>query len=414
MESMGAADMAFVVVPHPLGMIKEDEARAKADAAFADILKAATEWKPERTEIPGVGDPAYPAERIKFTGTYEELNQMFQAKGWSLGIPIIPPTVEAVEAMLKGTSHAPDEIVWIVPPRMGNLTVELVAALGVMAGCKPEQMPLLLAIVEGLSSDVYSWRGQTTTTHPAAPLILVNGPIAEELGIASSSGAFAISPNINIGFFVNLVGDIVGGSKSPSPDKTDQGWPGNVIAAVAAENEEANPWEPYHVEEGFQPTDSVVTVAGGSPPGSNADHASNNAKDLVENLASMVMGQGTGIGCLHKPGDMGGEGFLLLSPEHTATIFGDGWTKDDIRQALADNTLIPYGLYPGKPGGKSAPPFTCDLPADFGIVTDETMVPLFADPSGIRIAVVGGPGKHSQFWDGAFALPVSVLVDTWR
>lgn len=410
MESMGAADMAFVVVPHPLGMIKEEEVRAKADAAFPEILKAATEWKPERTEIPGAGKPAYPAERITFTGTYEELNKMFYDKGWSMGMPIIPPTVEAVEAMLKGTSHSPDEVVWVVPPRMGQLTVELVATYGVMAGCKPEQMPLLLAIVAGLADDAYDWRSQTTTTHPAAPLILVNGPIAEELGIASGAGATALSPNINIGYFVNLVGDVLGGSKSPSPDKTDQGWVGNVIATVVAENEQANPWEPYYIEKGFQPTDSVVTVAGGSPPGNNSDHASNNAKDLVENLAMTVVGQGVGIGCLSAFRD----GFLLLSPEHAATIFADGWSKQDIREYLWEKSSAPYWSYPGKPGGKAAPPFTCDPPPEFGPVTDDTMIPVFDTPERIHIAVVGGPGKHSQFWDGAFARPVSVLVDPWR
>ena len=177
MEGMGAADMAFVVVQHPMGMIKEDEIRAKADAAFPDILKAATQWKPQRTKLPGLGKPPYPAERIRFKGTYEEVNKMFWERGWSLGLPIIPPTPERVAEMLKGTSHKPDEIVWDgAPPRMGIVTVEVVATLGVMAGANPKLMPLLLAIVEGAGHPKYDWRAVVTTTQKRASFILVNGP----------------------------------------------------------------------------------------------------------------------------------------------------------------------------------------------------------------------------------------------
>ena len=164
MESIGLADMAFVEVPHPMGMVSLQEIRAKADQSFPEILRMATQWKPLRTEIPGLGKPPYPAERVTFKGTYSSLSKMYYDKKWSLGLPIIPPTPEAVAEMLKGTSRKPGEVVWVVTPRMGQLTVELVATLGVMAGCKPEHMPLMLAMIKAVSHPDYDWRGSTTTT----------------------------------------------------------------------------------------------------------------------------------------------------------------------------------------------------------------------------------------------------------
>ena len=143
--------MCFVTVPHPLGMISKEEVNAKVDAAFDDIVKAATAWTPSKEKQDAQVKP-YPAKRFKFSGTYADVNDMFQKRKWSLSLPIVPPTVDKVAAMLKGTKRNPAEVLWVVPPRQGMLTVELVAALGVMAGAKPEHMPLLIATVEAMAA----------------------------------------------------------------------------------------------------------------------------------------------------------------------------------------------------------------------------------------------------------------------
>jgi len=131
-------------------------------------MKKATQWKPGTDVLAGLGKSPYPLEVIKIKGTYADVNKMFYDKGWSLGLPIIPPTKEAVERMLKGTSHKPGEIVWdAIPPRNGVVTVEMVAVTGVMAGAKPEHMPLLLAVVEAMKATPKAgreWRALTTTT----------------------------------------------------------------------------------------------------------------------------------------------------------------------------------------------------------------------------------------------------------
>ena len=413
MESFGAPDMAFVVVSHPMGMIKENEIRAKADAAFPEILKAATQWKPTRTEIPGLGKKPYPAETLRITGTYQDVNRLFFEKGWSLGLPVIPPTKEAVQDMLRGTRHAPEEVVWNgVPPRMGVVTVELVAVLGAMVGAKPEYMPLLLAIVEGVSSPAYNWRAMATTTQKRAPFVLVNGPVRKELKIAYGTGAGGpgVTANVSIGYFLGLLRYIVGGAKPPDSAKMDQGWPGVLVAPVYGENEEANPWkEPYHVEKGFRVTDNVVTVGSSTPPANNSDHASNSAEHLLNNISVMMTMAAGGLGCFNSS-----DALLFLSPEHAATIVTDGWSKEKLRKYLWEKTRLPYWASPGIPkGGDPSPIFNCIPPKEFGNYTADTLIPVFDAPKRFQIAVVGGPGKHSMVWS-LWQPAVSVSIDKWR
>ncbi len=416
MESFGAADMSFVTVPHPLGMIPRDEVRAKADASFADIVKAATVWKPGRTTIPGANKIPYPLETVKFKGTYAQLNKMFYDNKWSLGLPIIPPTKEAVARMLKGTSHKPSEIVWdAIPPRNGVVTVELVAATGVMAGCKPEHMPVLLAIVEGMKTTPKKgreWRALTTTTHHTAPLIIVSGPIVKELDIAYGIGAMGPEMPVNnaIGYFVNLLGDVAGGSRPPDGDKTTQGWVGNIIATVAGENIDANPWkESWPVERGFKPADNVVIYAGGGMPVNQNDHASVDPMDLLEVMANTM--NSVGITRCFQDG-----GVWILGPEHASQLASKGWSKKDIREYLYKNARAPFKVQPAMVDGKCAATACCP-PADFGPVTPDTLIPVCKNADQIELVVIGGPGKQSQWWSftefGPFP-PIMTKVDKWK
>ena len=399
MESIGLADMAFVEVPHPMGMVSMQEIRAKADQAFPEILKAATQWKPSRTEIPGLGKPPYPAERVKFRGTYESLNRMFQEKKWSLSLPVIPPTPEAVAAMLKGTARQPGEVVWIVPPRMGQLTVELVATIGVMAGCKPEHMPVLLAIVKAISNPDYDWRGSSTTTAPTTPVIIINGPIVNELGVGYSTGALGGEQPVNIalGYFINLVGDIVGGSIPPDPDKSTLGSRGDLVALVLGENEKQNPWkQSYAVEHGFKPTDNVVTAFSAYMGTNNTDHTSVKGAQLLNTLslgaASVACGITSCFTKYEKPYAIDNRVkfvFLFLAPEHADTIYKDFPTKRAAQEYVVKKAVAPYWSYA---------PEICTVPKEFGPYDENTLIPRFTAPEQVHIVVSGGPGKQSQVW----------------
>lgn len=397
-----------------MAMIPFQEIRSKADQTFLEIMRMATAWKPSITLRPEHQQPPYPAERIRFKGTYAALNQMFYEKGLSLGLPIIPPTPETVAAMLESTTHNPEEVVWVVPPRMGQLTVELVAALGVMSGCRPEHMPLLLAIVKALSHPDYDWRGSTTTTAPTAPVIIINGPILDKLGIAYSTGALGGQQPVNIalGYFVNLVGDVVGGAVPPDLDKSTLGSRGDLVALVLGENEKANPWkQSYAVEHGFNPMDNVITAFSAYPGTNNTDHFSVKGEGLLNTMSLGVAGVACGFtACLtqyDKPSTFGNEVkyvFLFLGPEHADTIYKDFPTKRAVQEYLIKNAVAPYKTYA---------PGICNPPKEFGPYTADTMIPRFTQPESIHIVVTGGPGKQSQVW-ATFPTcqrPISALVE---
>lgn len=405
-------DFSTVIVPHPMGMVPLPEIRKKAENAFPEILKAATQWQPRADAGLAMKSP-YPAEVIKFRGTERDVNNLFFKNGWSLGVPIIPPTPERVKEMLKGTNHKPDEVVGLITPLMGVVTVEMVAVHAVMAGCKPEYMPVLLAIAEGLCKPDY--RGPTTTTNPTAPFIIVNGPIRDQIGLAYGQGAGGPEwlPNVTLGIAVNSIGDVIGGSKPPSPDKTTLGWPGNTIAMVIGENEKANPWGPYHVERGFKKEDSVVHVMVGAEIPSNInDHDSVKGEDLLRVIAYDMRRAGQNTRYFSDSDVM-----VIFSPEHATTAFNDGWkSKEEIRKYLWENARIPLKAFPG--GGNYA---------KYGVETAtkllgqpvnlETPIPMVKEPARIQITVSGGSGKHSAYissFGEQTPRIYSISVDKWR
>ena len=399
--------MCFVTVPHPLGMISKEEVNAKVDAAFDDIVKAATAWTPSKEKQDAQVKP-YPAKRFKFSGTYADVNDMFQKRKWSLSLPIVPPTVDKVAAMLKGTKRNPAEVLWVVPPRQGMLTVELVAALGVMAGAKPEHMPLLIATVEAMADPVAAWRGPTTTTAATVPVFFISGPIIEKLKLNPGTGtAGGENPVTNaLGYFVNLVGDVVGGSVPPNFDKSTQGSSFDLVANVICENAKETPWDKTFAEEqGFTRDDSVVTISTSYLANANIDHDSVASEDLLNTFSAGIAGSASGIAsCLtvtvpdekspyNKPlsawSNSVSYAVLVISPEHAATMDRDMKSKDAIRDYLVKNTVLPYKFYTKA---------TCVPPEAFGPYDANTLIPRFTQRESIKMIVSGGPGKQSQFW----------------
>ena len=399
--------MCFVTVPHPLGMISKEEVNAKVDAAFDDIVKAATAWTPAKEKQDAQVKP-YPAKRFKFSGTYADVNDMFQKRKWSLSLPIVPPTVDKVAAMLKGTKRDPAEVLWVVPPRQGMLTVELVAALGVMAGAKPEHMPLLIATVEAMADPVAAWRGPTTTTAATVPVFFISGPIIEKLKLTPGTGtAGGENPVTNaLGYFVNLVGDVVGGSVPPNFDKSTQGSSFDLVANVICENAKETPWDKTFAEEqGFTRNDSVVTISTSYLANANIDHDSVASEDLLNTFSAGIAGSASGIAsCLtvtvpdekspyNKPlsawSNSVSYAVLVISPEHAATMYRDMKSKDAIRDYLVKNTVLPYKFYTKA---------TCVPPEAFGPYDANTLIPRFTQRESIKMIVSGGPGKQSQFW----------------
>ena len=397
-KSQGLTDMCFVTVPHPIGMLPKEQVDAKVDAAFGDIVKAATQWQPVKEKEAAQESP-YPAKTFKFTGTYADVNKLFAKRKWSLSLPIIPPTVDRVREMLKGTKRAPSEVLWVVPPRQGMLTVELVAVLGVMAGAQPEHMPLLLATIDAMKAPEAAWRGTSTTTAPTSPLIVISGPIVEKLKLNAGTGtAGGENPVTNaLGYFVNLVGDVVGGSVPPNFDKSTHGSSADLVAMVFTENAKENPWKTTYAEEaGFKPSDSIVTHFSAYLGNANIDHDSETGQRLLTTLSTGLLGSASGLAsCLadydatYAINNKVSFAFIVLCPEHAATIAKDFPDQRAARDFMRETAAMPYKFYSQE---------TCVPGKDFGPYDENTFIPRFKKTESIKFFVSGGPGKQSQIW----------------
>ena len=175
--------------------------------------------------------PTGPAARLfDFPGGFEEIDGLYQERGWTDGLPIVPPTEIAVLEFLEATERDPREVIGVLPPRQGEATVERIAANAVMAGCRPEYFPVVLAAIEALADPLFNLDSVQATTHPVAPLIVVNGPIAREIGLNGGYNAFGqgVRANVTIGRAVRLVLMNVGGGLPGSGDRATQGSPAKL------------------------------------------------------------------------------------------------------------------------------------------------------------------------------------------
>jgi hypothetical protein len=403
--SEGFHEACFVQVSPPIGMLPLSEIRAKAETVFDDILKAATDWNPSGGEA--VKEPGRPFDVIEVSGTVEDVNRHFLKRGWSLGLPVLPPTPERVREMLSGTCRRPDEILGRVPPRLGTLTVELAAAYAVMAGCRPEYMPVLVAAMEGFLAPEANWRLALSGTGTSQLMVVVNGPIVRELSIGFEQGAAGKGHHANgsIGYAVNLIGYSVGGSRPPFIDRSTLGSPADYVCWVFGENEQALPagWKPLHVERGFEVSDSVVTVMAGYPPIENMDHWSASVEEHMRwwsHIASPLQN----MGGPSVPQVMQQSPILALGPEHARLIASAGMGKQDFCRAFWAATRIPLSAWPSACGRER-------LIEMLGPLTDDSLIPITVDPRQILVVVAGGDGKQSHYFaplPGCF--PVSKLV----
>jgi hypothetical protein len=389
-----------------MGMIPVDEIRQHTEQLFPEIMKAATQWKPTVKLAPMKA--AYPADRFKFTGTGSDVSKLFWDKKWSMGLPILPPTSERVAEMLKGTTRKPDDVIGIVPPRMGVLTVEMAAVHCVMAGCRPEYMPLVIATMDALLTPEANLRGAFTTTGTTAALIFVDGPIVKEIGLAYGQGSAGKGhlANAAIGYAVNSIIYAVGGSKPPAADKGTLAAPSDFTGWIFGENEDALPkgWNSYSVDRGFKKTDSVVTVMGIYPPIENIDHWSGTPEEQINWWAHLI----TPVNDLSgpcSPVSIGQPKIIGMGPEHAASLASAGWTKEMFAKAFWEQTRMPLSAWP-KGCDKST------LERKLGkSLADDALLPVAQTPDLIQVVIAGGAGKHSHYF-GPFpgCYPVSKLI----
>jgi hypothetical protein len=342
------------------------------------------------------------ARTLQLPDSFLEVNTHYYERGWTDGLPIVPPTEAAVAEMLRWTDRGPIEVVGVLPPRQGEATVEKIAINAVMAGCRPEYLPVLIAAITAIADPEFNPDGVQATTHPCAPLLIVNGPIGRELQINSGYNCFGqgFRANATIGRAVRLVLMNVGGGLPGSGDRATQGSPAKYSYCVA-ENEDANPWQPLHVERGFERDVSTVTAIGAEGPHNIQDHNSNTGDGILRTIAG-AMGQAGSNNILGH-----GNPVLTLGPEHAATIARDGYTKADIKRYVFENARFPVSRL-----GREFVEGVLSRLNSFEADDQSAMCRIIEQPEDLIVIVAGGSGKHSSWQPtfGSFTHPVTVPI----
>lgn len=314
--------------------------------------------------------PADP--ELAFAALYE--------RGWTDGLPIIPPTRSRVETMVAHSGRRADEVLGEFPPRNGLATVELVAVNAVMAGCLPEYMPVLVATAAALAEPDFNLHSLQCTTNPCAPLLVINGPVRQQLDV--NSGRNALGPgwraNATIGRAVRLMLLNIGGGIPGDVDKATLGMPGKFTFCLG-ENEEESPWEPLHVELGLPVGSSAVTVIGAQGT-SSIMPAYKKADSIVKCIANAMA-----TTCSNNTIVGRGQPAVLINPGHARLLADQGYSKQRVKEELFERSRMPLDWFPDE---------VIEVQTEGERMIKEGHVYVTHEPNDLLIVVVGGPEPY--------------------
>ena len=360
-DGWGQPTAAFVTIPHATTGQQPEFIRNMVDGQIDAIIQGLTAFPASRGPVTaqktGGATEVFTVEMDASPEGLNAVNQFLAERDWSDGLPVIPPTPELVERVLAGTSRAPQDVLMVMEPGFGVATVEKVAINAVMAGCRPEQFPVLLAAIDCLAQPEMNHRDMQVSGHTEAPLILVNGPIAQHAGINCGTSAMGPgvvnSANTSIGRALRLCLINIGYCKAGTGDPNFIGLP-TKFGMCIAENEELSPWQPYHVDLGFQPHESAVTLVTVTGPGDILDSGSRNHKDTLNNIASMMSYPGAGSGGWIRGLESAQVGHtnqrvsypgpyhpVVLSPSRAVILAEAGYSKRDAQVWLHEHCRVP-------------------------------------------------------------------------
>ncbi|MBH01471.1 MAG: hypothetical protein CL469_02270 [Acidimicrobiaceae bacterium] len=313
----------------------------------------------------------------------DTIYELFEKHGWGDGLPLVAPTDKRVTEMLSCIEASPEEVLTVLPPRGGSATYRSVAVNAVLAGCKPEYFPVVVAAVKALGNQRINLRGVNTTTHPVAPLLIVHGRAVDELGFNSGLGVFGPGnrANATVGRAIRLILLHIAGAAPGPGDASTQGQPSKYTYCIA-ENQKENPWDSYPVTLGVN-SESALTVHCGENPHNFHDMESENIERILDKAASAMTTFGVNNACISS-----GEWFVILCPEHAATAFDQGWGREDVSDYLFEKARMTAGRFREQ--------FNLLAWADWmHSLSDDELVPMTQQVENIKILVSGGAGKHS-------------------
>ena len=329
----------------------------------------------------------------------DEAEAMFQ-RGWTDGLPVVPPTKARVLAMLEGTTRQPEEVIALTPPNLAECTVEKVAINAVLAGCRPESLPVVLAAVEAVCTDDFNMHGIIATTMGVGPVLVVNGPIAQRIGMNSGINALGQGnrANLTIGRALQLVIRNVGGGRPGEVDRATHGSPAK-LSFCFAEDEAGSPWTTLAEDRGFDPGTDVITVFCGEAPRIVVDQTSRSADSLVRSLAEGLRS------AVSSRVVVGMDAMLVVSPEHAARFRDAGWDRTRFMNELSTHLMVEAdSILAGTDCIEEG------LPEDFAGLT----LPKFR-PGGLLVVHAGGPaGLFSAIVGGWLNGPMGSEPTSWE
>jgi hypothetical protein len=341
-----------------------------------DTLRARAEEKGLLARTPRAGEfPRQRVELVRDADPVGAVNRLYRERGWTDGLPIVPPTLGRVDDMLAASPLERHVVLGEVEPLRGVASVEKVAVNAVMAGCEPVHFPVVVTAVQAILDPAFNLRGVQTTDENVAPLLIVSGPAAARVGINASWGALGPGwpANAAIGRAVRLVMVNLGG-----------GWPGAVsFAGLAhpgryslclAERADGLPWPPLHVEQGYRPEQSTVTVL-------RAETVINVTGGLDE-LASVMGSAASLFGILHS-GKVG----VILSPFTARRLAEEGRTRADVRRELFERGRLPAETW--RRSWLYATARARDWPEWARAAEGEGSIPAVREPDDITLVVAG-------------------------
>src|SRR5687768_964046 len=314
--------------------------------------------------------PRHRVEVVRGADPVQEVNALFEARGWTDGLPVVPPTLARVQAMCAATTRAPSDVLGEVEPLRGVATVEKVAANAVMAGCQPPHFPVVLAAVEATLDPAFNMRGVQTTDENVAPLLIVSGPLAARVGINAGFGALGPGwrANAAIGRAVRLVMVNLGGGWPGAVSLAGLGQPGRYTLCFAERDD--SPWPALHVDFGYRPEQSTVTVL-------RAETAINVTGGLAE-VASVMASAASAFTMLH-----GGRVAVVVAPVVARRLAAEGWSKDDVRRWLHAEARVPVEAWQSwwlRATARQWPAWVTEAPGP---------LPVVKEPGDITVVVAG-------------------------
>jgi hypothetical protein len=394
----GMGDLPIVEIPHPMHTAPKDVVFERAEAVVKDIVAALT----QRPAGLGVQTDDSLPEELALDDSPDSLQEFFFEQGWTDGLPVVPPTHASVRATLATVRRDPQEKIGPIPPRMRVATLEKIAINTVMAGCRPEYFPVVVAALEAVLDENCRLYGIQTATNNGTPLIIVNGPVVQQLGLNARGNVFGQGwrANSTIGRALQLILRNIGGDMPGDTDMSTQGQSGKFTFCIA-ENEKESPWQPLHVERGFDAGDSTVTVIGASSGHNVFTYGCETGLEILDHFVGAMTALGHN-NVIFPTGPL-----LAISPEHAGVLARDGFDKQAIRKHVFEHARIPLSRF----AARTVRGLRHRRSNWFAKFPDATHIGVADDPSHINIVVAGGAGIHSQFVPTSFSYhPVTRLV----